>query len=379
MANPKLAVLCDYAEENWPSMDLVAEMLLSHCEQDPTFEATRVCPQFHTRLGAMPFLRRSRFAFNFDRLVNRLWDYPRILKRSLDGFDVFHLCDHSYAQLVHVLPRERTGVFCHDLDTFRCVLEPDLEPRPRWFRSMARHVLRGMEKAALVFYTTESVRCAIERFELVDPSRLVKAPLGIASEFTPSEDGPLPDEVRSIDGKPFLLHVGSCIPRKRIDVLLSVFAEVRREFRELVLVKVGSSWSDADLEQIERLDLTSAIVSTPRLGRASIAALYRRAALVLLPSDAEGFGLPLVEALACGSIVVASDIPVLREVGGDAVVSCPVGDIDRWSETVCHLLHGTRTAPPLEQRLEQARRYTWAEHSRAILNAYTALVSVNKH
>ena len=61
-----------------------------------------------------------------------------------------------------------------------------------------------------------------------------------------------------------------------------------------------------------------AIVVLPFVDRATLAAVYRRAALALLPSEREGFGLPLVEALACGTPVVASDIPVLREVGGDA-------------------------------------------------------------
>ena len=81
---------------------------------------------------------------NADRLVNRLWTYPRHLRRWRSHFDVFHIVDHSYAQLVHALPPGRTGVFCHDLDAFRCLLEPGQERRPLWFRVLARHVLAGL-------------------------------------------------------------------------------------------------------------------------------------------------------------------------------------------------------------------------------------------
>ena len=65
----------------------------------------------------------------------------------------------------------------------------------------------------------------------------------------------------------------------------------------------------------------------PFLDRATLAAVYRRSALVLLPSEREGFGLPVLEALACGTPVVASDIDALREVGGDAVRYCPAEDV----------------------------------------------------
>ena len=69
----------------------------------------------------------------------------------------------------------------------------------------------------------------------------------------------------------------------------------------------------------------------PLLDRDELADLYRRAALVLLPSDREGFGLPVVEAMACGTPVVASDIPALREIGGDAAAYCAPGDVHRGS------------------------------------------------
>src|SRR5262249_3532177 len=236
-------------------MDLVAEMLLA---QPSGLDVRQVCPPYRRRLTRLPWVGRPRLAINADRLLNRFVNYPSHLRRCRGDFDLFHVVDHSYAHLVRVLPADRTGVFCHDLDTFRCLLEPERERRPRWFRTMTRRILTGMQKAAVVFHTTDEVRRQIERHGLIDPARLVKAPLGLASEFDPTagDDRAI---TPALEGGPFLLHVGSCIPRKRIDVLLAVFAELHARRPELRLVKVGGPWTAQQTEQIERHGIGGAI------------------------------------------------------------------------------------------------------------------------
>jgi glycosyltransferase involved in cell wall biosynthesis len=240
---------------------------------------------------------------------------------------------------------------------------------------MARHILSGLQRAALVFYTTDTVRAQIERHGLLESARLVQAPYGISDEFgaapTPPERS-LETLLAPLQGRPFFLHVGSCIPRKRVDVLLDVFAEARRARPELQLVQVGGEWTPRQREQILRLGIAQSVRQLPRQNQSSIAALYRQATLVLMPSEAEGFGLPVVEALACGSIVLASDIPVFREVGGAAAVYCALADVPSWVDTIDRL-ERDRLAPDREQRLAWARRFSWAEHTRRIAQAYSSL------
>ena len=81
---------------------------------------------------------------------------------------------------------------------------------------------------------------------------------------------------------------------------------------------------------MRELGFGDAIVVLPALDRSTLAAVYRRCALLLMPSEREGFGLPVLEALACGTPVVASDAPALREVGGYAAAYCPVDDLEAW-------------------------------------------------
>ncbi|MEA5581248.1 glycosyltransferase [Nodularia harveyana UHCC-0300] len=354
-------------------MDLCAQMLIKHlqAEQSASIQAIQVCPTFNSRFQQIPNISKKHFAYNADRLINRFWDYPQYLKTRLTEFDFYHISDHSYAQIAHVLPPERTGIYCHDIDAFRSLLEPEKEPRPPWYQAMSRRVLRGLQSCAVVFYSTAEVRKQIEHYQLVEPSRLVHAPYGIASEFSITAQ---PDILAHIPEAPFLLHVGSCIPRKRIDILLAVFAQLKAIHPELRLVKVGGEWTPTQKEQITRLNISDAIIHLQGLQRSTIATLYQQASAVLLTSEAEGFGLPVIEALACGSIVITSDIPVLREVGGAAVIYCPIADISTWVQTIDQLLVNPNCAPKMNLRLAQAQKYSWSNHAQIIAKSYLQLI-----
>lgn len=392
--NPiRLALLCDYLEEAWPSMDLVGEMILTHLEADQGgngITPTRVCPLFRRRLTSG---RGRSSASPADRLLNRFFDYPGIVRRLVkEGrFDLFHLVDHSYAQLVHDLPKDRAVVTCHDLDTFRCLLDRGREPRPRWFRTMTRRILDGLGKAAAVACDSEATRQHVLSHALLPPERLHVVYLAVHPECRPDPDPEFDAEAARLlgpfrpDGPPELLHVGSNIPRKRVDVLLRAFAGVRRAVPGSRLVKVGGAVNPEQAALAEALGITGAVVALPFFSprdprdRAVLAAVYRRAALVLQPSDAEGFGLPVAEALACGAAVLASDIPVLREVGGAAAVYRPAGDVPAWIDAALDLIDRRRRDDPAwrDRRalgLALAGRYRWTTHVEQLAEIYRSVL-----
>jgi glycosyltransferase involved in cell wall biosynthesis len=223
-----------------------------------------------------------------------------------------------------------------------------------------------MRRAAVVFHNSLDTRDRLLRHNLVDPARLVHAPLGVADEFRPGGTAAVP----WLPPGRWLLHVGSCIPRKRADVLLDVVAAVRAAAPDVRLVKVGGEWTAAHRERIDRHRLADAIVHARGVSRAELAEAYRRAAAVLVPSEAEGFGLPVAEALACGAAVVASDIPPLREAGGPAAVYRPVGDVPAWADAVLRLL--ADRGPPVA-RAAWAARFSWRAHAETIAAAYHRL------
>jgi glycosyltransferase involved in cell wall biosynthesis len=383
MARLRVAIVADYPEEGWASMDLVAEMVLEYLARGHAgeVEATRVCPPYRRRLGRLPGRRLAGIARNADRVLNRFADYPRHLRRLArrGRFDVYHLIDHSYAQLVDALPAGRSVVTCHDLDTFRCLLRPDLEPRPRWFRALVRRTLRGLQAAAAVPCVSMATRSALLEHRLVPPDRLTVNYQGVAPEFADAPDPEADAEVARLlgpAGPPELLHVGTTIPRKRIDVLLDVFAGIRRALPGATLVKAGGRLTPAQAEQARALGVADAVVEMPFFDdRRPLAALYRRAALILQPSEAEGFGLPMAEAMACGAPLLASDLPVLREVAGDVAAYRPVGDVPAWIDAALALLDDGARRPDLarsrrEAGLARASAFRWEAHADRLVGLY---------
>jgi glycosyltransferase involved in cell wall biosynthesis len=390
--SPRIAVIGDLLEENWPSMDLVAEMLLQHLQKDfsEVLSASLIRPPMRRRLtsqGSEVGSQRSDFSaklFNADRVLNRFWDYPRFVKRLKSEFDLFHVVDHSYGQLLHELPPAQTVVTCHDLDTFKCLLNPDQEPRSILFRKMMSRTLSGFSQAARVTCDSNATRDELLANTLVAPERAVVVPNGVHPSCSPNTDPVADAETTRWLGEPNpdavdILHVGSTIPRKRIDVLLQIFAELRKEFPGARLVRVGGPFTPEQMKLADELEIGDATIILPHLDRNLLAAVYRRAAVVLLPSEREGFGLPVAEAMACGTPVIASELPVLREVGGEAALYCPVGDISRWTETVTQLLiHREGRSQAWKDRRQaaiyQARGFSWAEYAKKMVALYQELL-----
>lgn len=370
---PRIAVIADSPDENWPSMDLVAEMLVKEWQENFPDEV-------ETKKIELPIakvvrhIRDSRAAFTLDRIIGRYARYPVTVINARAHFDFFHVADHSYAQLVHALPRSRTGVYCHDLDAFRSVLTPEIEARPAAFRAMTHVLLAGLRRAAVVFHSTRETGRRLEKF--IAPHKLVYAPYGISAEYKLDSDRDDAEEILApLASAPFVLHVGSAIARKRIDVLFEVFARLREKIPDLRLVQQGGKLSDQQKSQARRLKIEHLILQPPKISRTVLAGMYRRASVVLLPSDAEGFGLPVIEALACGAPVVASDIPTTREAGGDVTTFVPVADIEKWvTATLSTIAHG-HDSEARKQRAAHASSFSWSAHARIILDAYGALTS----
>ena len=378
MTRLSIALCDDFAEERWPSMDRVAAMLEAELANGhrARFAAARVRPPFVRAATRVPLVGGAAAATKADRFLNRFWRYPQHAASLRDRFDLFHIVDHSYAHLVHALPADRTVVTCHDLDAFRSLLDPDADPRSAPFRSMTRRIATGLSQAAHVICDTDAIRRDLVAAALVAPDRVSVAPLGVDARFFAPDS---PADAATID----LLHVGSTVPRKRIDLLLRSVAAVAAEMPSVRLVRVGDPLT-ADQRALARtLGIADRIVERVSVDEDALAACYRSAALVLQPSDREGFGLPVVEALASGAPVVASDLPVLREVGGDAVTFCPAGDLDAWCRATLDLLRerascAGRWRARQDAGRTRARQFTWRRFGDAVAAVYERVAGARR-
>jgi glycosyltransferase involved in cell wall biosynthesis len=368
----RVGVVCDLREEGWHSMDLVADMLLEvlPAVADGNVHATRLSPAMVRRWTRLPVIGGAARAHLGDRLTSRLWDYPRWLARRAADFDAFHIVDQSYAHLVRVLPGERTIVTCHDLDAIQPALSDSVPPLAPP-RVLAGHVLGGLKRAAHVACVSHATRSELLATGTVKAERVSVVHEGVHPSCSPAPHGSgvPPSE------HPEVLHVGSTIARKRIDVLLEVFSGVRAQFPGARLLRVGGPMTSDQRALASKLGIADGLIEMPFLEREALAALYRRASVVVLPSDAEGFGLPIAEAMACGAPVVASAIPALMEIGGSAALYCAPGDATAWIDAVAGLLREQLDDPSArlarrQRSIANARRFSWTRYAAEMVKLY---------
>ena len=241
-----------------------------------------------------------------DRVVRRLQHSLGLpTERMLGGrFDVFH---QFHTDADPAVPSDRLVVTLHDVVALRWPSEEG---------AMYAEAGRLLRRAAAVTTGSQASKDAICEAFGVEPERVHVTPYGVRAERFSGPHQPTAAEA------PYLLYVGGHTPRKNLPRLIDSFAQVRRTpgFGDLRLVLAGPAVrAEADLRRGAPRDLpATALEFTGYVSDDDAVALYRGAAAFVFPSLAEGFGLPVLEAMAAGCPVVTSSATSLPEVGGTA-------------------------------------------------------------
>lgn len=371
-------------------MDLVAEMLLLHLKErhSDQISVTQIRPEFVPRLSNWQPTGKQWFATSADRFLNRFWDYPRLLRDCTSEFDIFHIIDHSYGHLALEVPEDRTVVTCHDIDAFRALSCVGEERRSLLYRMMAKRSLNGLRRAAVVTCDSEWTHSQVVHYDLLPSRQLVVIPNGVDPACRPEADPICDAEAESLLGQQRadrveIVHVGSTRPRKRIEFLLHIFSTVLRRVPSLHLIRIGGDFTVEQKRLVRVLGLENSITVLPFVSKKVMAAVYRRANLALLTSEREGFGLPLIEALACGAPVVATDLSVFRELGGAMATYCSLEDQESWSRSVVELIEEKSKAPECwaarrRGGIERAALFSWAAYAESMVSIYERLATSSR-
>ncbi len=258
------------------------------------------------------------------------------------------------------------------------------ETHPHLFRGRDRAWLRPLVKwsarnAALVVTDAEVTRTAIlERYGLA-PDRVACMPLAVDhARFAPGDADEARARIRSQFGLgDWIACVGRVEPRKNVAVVLQALARRRARGADVPVLAVAGALdpgSDETVALAHHLGLADRVHFLGPIDDADLVALYRGALCTVYPSLAEGFGLPPLEAMACGSPVLASNATSLPEVLGDAAWLLPPLDLEAWEAALDTVLTDTARRDALrEAGLARAAHFTWAQTAERFVKALRAV------
>jgi glycosyltransferase involved in cell wall biosynthesis len=323
------------------------------------------------------------FSLRGPRIVAKITDAPLTLLRlhvnlpvrlARDGVDLYH----SLGFFLPWLWPGRTVVSIHDI-------HPVIQ-REHWGGPGARaahlmlraHIPLALRQARRVLALSEYVKQTLcERYHLA-PERIVVAHPGTDPFFlaAPGPEGLLAAERRVGAGR-FLLYVGALAPHKNVAGLLRAFARLRArpEAEDVRLVLIGEPvgrYRDLTLAPlVHKLGLGKWVVLTGYVDDELLRALYHQAAALVLPSFGEGFGLPVLEAMACGTPVLTSRVSALPEAAGDAALYVDPRDPDDIAAGMGRLLGDAALRHDLATRgRARAWAFTWERTVSQVLRAY---------
>jgi glycosyltransferase involved in cell wall biosynthesis len=297
---------------------------------------------------------------------------PRLLTRL--GADVVHFTNG----MVPIASPVPTVVTIHDMSL---TLYPACHPFRRVLlnRPLVDFAAR---RADAIITVSQSAKRDIVRHYRIDPNRIHVVHEAAAPSFRPVTDRRVRDRIRARYGlgKQIILYVGTIEPRKNLRKLIAGFAR-RHNAGDLPhqLVCVGPyGWLSRDIsEYIEQLHIESAIRFTGYVPFDELPALYSLAEMFVFPSLYEGFGLPVIEAMACGTPVVTGRVGALDEVAGTAVEHVEALEAEALGETMVRLARdGERRRHLSALGLQRARTFSWERAARETLQVYERAAAV---
>lgn len=243
---------------------------------------------------------------------------------------------------------------------------------------LRRVVPRSIKETDFIITVSESVKAELTKEFGLDPARCVVTPIPPATEFYQRSD----NEVHKKYGIPtekYIYFIGNLEPRKNLSTLLEAYLQLPDAIRQKYsLILAGSKgWKNESLqESLKKAEESGENVRhIGFIDQADSPALYQNASLFVMPSLYEGFGIPILEAMISSCPVVASDIPVLREVGGDAAIYADPKSASDFRDKILVQLETEVTDEWKKQAENSVARFSWEDNVEKILTATNQLLA----
>jgi glycosyltransferase involved in cell wall biosynthesis len=302
--------------------------------------------------------------------VKRLgWQLPRLQKEH--RLDLLH-CQYIAPPVLS----------CRSLVTIHDIL---FESHPQYFSRLftlrSRLLVRlSASRAAHIFTVSNFSRGQIEKLYKIHSDSITVIPNGVDMDrFHPGEDGAELTEHLGLQSKNYILTVGRLEPRKNHIGLLKSYALLHNPKPPLVVVGQKHFGFDEMLRYVTESGIEKSVRFLEHVDDEALPALYRHARLFVYPTWAEGFGMPVLEAMASGVPVISSDNTSLPEVVGEAGVLVKAGDIQALASHMQQLLDNPALAERLSRNAqEQAKLFTWERAADRVGDVYRQVLTQSK-
>lgn len=246
---------------------------------------------------------------------------------------------------------------------------------------MSLLVRLSAKRATKVITVSNSAREDIIKLYKMDTAKVQVVYNGVDTNFfTPITNMNVKEIVRKkygINGR-YILFVGTIQPRKNLFRLLHAFARLNTEidFDYKLVIAGKEGWLSRELfREVSKLNLKEKIVFTGYVADSELPFLYNAAELFVYPSIAEGFGIPPIEAMACGTPVVASNIPCMQEILGEAAIMVDPFNIEDICEGIHRLLSDEHLSNEnITRGLKRVQNFNWQDSSRKLLSIYEEVI-----
>src|SRR5690349_23146415 len=305
-------------------------------------------------------------------LLMRRWSsigLPRYMRRA--RLDLFHGTNYQ----LPLMNAKRNVLTVHDLSIFTHPQTHDAQ-----FARRARIRLPIMLRAATRIITpTEAIKDELTaRFKL-DPVRITVTPEAPRNTFSPMQREDTADVLQRLGiDNDFILSVGTIEPRKNLQTLVRAFARIGRntDHQPLLVIAGGAGWLTDDFDRLVReSDFRERIRLTGYLSDGELRALYSSCKVFVYPSLYEGFGLPPLEAMACGAPVIVSDVPALVESTAGAARVAAARDPDAWAKAMSDLLNDDNEREALiETGRRRVTELSWKRTAIKTMQIYESLL-----
>lgn len=352
-----------------PSMARYADRVRQHAARGTVSVSNMVVPIGGALRSAMDLHPR------LGRLLLRELFWPAAVRRIARGIaaDVIHVPDHSFASSVRCLPGRRTVVTCHDI----IPLETGLLRNPLE-AGLYRANIRALRDAGRVIADSRATMEGLARRGLAGRGPVTVVPLGVDRAFFARPGAGERERTRSrlglADRGALLLHVGNLAPYKNVRGVVETFAAYRREQDPAARLALAGPVGRRVRRIAGSAGVVDAVLALPPLTDPELAALYRSADALLFPSVYEGFGLPVLEAMASGLPVVVSDRGSLPEVVADGVPRFDPDDhAGMCAELIRLMSDKAYRASLITAGIGKARSFSWERCGAATAAVYTAI------